>query len=208
MRLADALTNRIDQARIVGWRPGRRVWIEIVNGNATLRMSWLTADGSPMLPINQKDPIVTGSHTVTLDGDLPDGVTCQGWASLPETTDEIDMPTPAEIEEAVKYLRCTLYERHDYEDGRTTYIILGTAWADDRDRLRRCGEALFGGRWQSDLARAVSLGDRRVREWMAGERSIPPSIWTDIAGLLIQRQADISGLIDVLNALPNKPGPR
>jgi len=66
-------------------------------------------------------------------------------------------------------------------------------------RLRRCGEALYGSRWQSDLARALGVGDRRVREWAAGERRTPSGVWTGIASLLQQRQADVSELLRELD---------
>lgn len=60
----------------------------------------------------------------------------------------------------------------------------------DKDHLARAGQLLYGERWQSELARALNVGDRRVRQWMASERPIPPGIWADIAGLLRQRQGE------------------
>lgn len=39
--------------------------------------------------------------------------------------------------------------------------------------LREVGAALYGAAWQSDLARALEINPRRVREWLAGERSMP-----------------------------------
>lgn len=68
--------------------------------------------------------------------------------------------------------------------------VTATVTGDVRDRLRRCGEALYGDRWQSDLARALGVGDRRVREWVAGERRMPPGAWADIAALLRQRSQE------------------
>lgn len=73
--------------------------------------------------------------------------------------------------------------------------VAATVTGDVRDRLRRCGETLFGARWQSDLAHALGIGDRRVREWLAGERRIPPGVWQDIAALLRQRQQDGMALL-------------
>lgn len=67
-------------------------------------------------------------------------------------------------------------------------------WPAD-ERLRQAGEALYGSRWQSELARALGVGDRRVREWYAGERRTPPGIWTDIAGLLRDRQQEIEAVL-------------
>lgn len=56
--------------------------------------------------------------------------------------------------------------------------------------LEKAGQLLFGERWQPDLARALNIGDRRVREFMAGERRIPPGVWADITALLRQRSAE------------------
>lgn len=64
------------------------------------------------------------------------------------------------------------------------------------DHLRKCGEALFGERWQTDLAEALQLSDaRRIRSWLSGERSIPPTVWADIAGLMRQRQLQIGQVL-------------
>ena len=63
------------------------------------------------------------------------------------------------------------------------------------DDMERAGQALFGGRWQSDLARAIGVDSRRVRQWMADERPIPPGVWADIAGLLRQRQIRIGSVL-------------
>ena len=64
-----------------------------------------------------------------------------------------------------------------------------------QSRLKAAGELLYGTRWQSDLARAVGVGDRRVREWAAGERRTPPGVWVDIAGLLRDRQTEIEAML-------------
>lgn len=61
-------------------------------------------------------------------------------------------------------------------------------------RLAAAGKLLFGSRWQSDLARALGVGDRRVREWLSGTRRIPVGVWPDIANLLHQRQAECAAL--------------
>lgn len=55
------------------------------------------------------------------------------------------------------------------------------------EQLERAGRLLCGDRWQSDLARALGVGDRRVREWMAGDRRVPPGVWVDIAALMRER---------------------
>lgn len=62
--------------------------------------------------------------------------------------------------------------------------------------LEKAGKALFGDRWQTDIARVLRLSDaRRVRQWMAGERKIPVGIWSDVCGLLRQRQISIDKVL-------------
>lgn len=54
--------------------------------------------------------------------------------------------------------------------------------------LAKAGEALYGERWQTDLARDLGLTDaRRVRQWMSGDRPIPAGVWADITRLLRHR---------------------
>lgn len=67
------------------------------------------------------------------------------------------------------------------------------------EHLKMAGEALFGTRWQTDLANALQLSDvRRIRQWMAGERKIPAGIWGDICILLRRRQMSIDDIIKEL----------
>lgn len=67
--------------------------------------------------------------------------------------------------------------------------------------LAKAGQALYGERWQTDLARDLGLSDgRRVRQWMAGERPIPPGIWADLAALLRQRGLSAISLAESLEA--------
>lgn len=54
------------------------------------------------------------------------------------------------------------------------------------------------------LARALGVNDRRVRQWMADERPIPPGIWADIAGLLRQRQREGLALLRELDSAHEK----
>lgn len=54
------------------------------------------------------------------------------------------------------------------------------------DLLTQCGEALWGARWQSDLAEAVCVSDRTVRRWVAGER-IPPGVFVDLMRIMQER---------------------
>ena len=82
----------------------------------------------------------------------------------------------------------------DYREWRAGQLEAPTRWPAD-NRLRAVGEALYGDMWQSNLARDLGVNSRRVREWASGERRTPPSVWPDIAALLRDRQARISGLL-------------
>lgn len=72
---------------------------------------------------------------------------------------------------------------------------LGQAGKYGAAELERAGRLLYGERWQTDLARALGVGDRRVREWVAGDRRPSAGVWADIAVLLRQRQAEGQALL-------------
>jgi len=55
------------------------------------------------------------------------------------------------------------------------------------DLLREAGEALYGARWQSDLARDLGVSDRTVRRWAAGSFAVPAGVWGLIHNLLRER---------------------
>lgn len=69
-----------------------------------------------------------------------------------------------------------------------------------RDDLIAAGEALFGPRWQSDVARLLAVDDRRVRAWLAGERPIPPGIWQELAAALRTRAKHATDVANQLTA--------
>nr|NJM01845.1 hypothetical protein [Desulfobacula sp.] len=66
-------------------------------------------------------------------------------------------------------------------------------------KLKIAGLALYGPRWQTDLSRALNLSDaRRIRQWMSGDRPIPPGIWPDLVDLLKIRLTEINVAIETL----------
>lgn len=75
--------------------------------------------------------------------------------------------------------------------------------ADARDKahglLAQCGEALWGNRWQTDLAEAVGVSDRTVRRWIAGER-IPPGVFVDLMRIAMERSAYLDQLAEEMRA--------
>lgn len=64
------------------------------------------------------------------------------------------------------------------------------------DTLKAAGEALYGSRWQSEVAALLDIDSRRVRAWMAGERPIPSGIWTELAAELRRRGSRAIKLAD------------
>ncbi|HEY2474803.1 MAG TPA: hypothetical protein VGI19_08360 [Candidatus Cybelea sp.] len=51
------------------------------------------------------------------------------------------------------------------------------------------GEALFGPRWQTDIANALDVSDRNVRRWLADAHQPRPGVWRDLEQLLNERIA-------------------
>ena len=46
--------------------------------------------------------------------------------------------------------------------------------------LQDAGQALYGPRWQSDLAHDLSVADRTIRRWAAGTADLPPGVALDL----------------------------
>jgi hypothetical protein len=70
----------------------------------------------------------------------------------------------------------------------------------DPELLEMSGRALFGTDWHRGLARALSVNDSSVRNWMHGRNAVPPGIWDDLAALLTERQGKITETIATLAA--------
>lgn len=71
-----------------------------------------------------------------------------------------------------------------------------------KDVLIKSGQALYGERWQTDLARDLGLSDgRRIRQWLSGDRPIPEGVWNDIAKLLADRKVVIDEALSGLKSL-------
>lgn len=69
--------------------------------------------------------------------------------------------------------------------------------------LINAGNALYGERWQTNLARDLKLSDaRRIRQWLSDDRPIPDGVFNDIADLLTSRKINIDNVLNELN--PNQ----
>lgn len=53
--------------------------------------------------------------------------------------------------------------------------------------LSTVGAALYGSRWQSDLAAAIGVSDRTMRRWAAVPETVPAGAWADIRALCERR---------------------
>jgi len=70
----------------------------------------------------------------------------------------------------------------------------------DKAILAKAGNALYGERWQTDLARDLGLSDgRRIRQWLSGDRPIPENVRSDLEKLLMARKGVIDDVLDDLS---------
>lgn len=67
--------------------------------------------------------------------------------------------------------------------------------------LAETGEALYGPRWQSDLARDLGVSDRTVRRWAAGTHDMPPGVCSDLLRLAVERARRLDKLAKRLQAV-------
>lgn len=61
-------------------------------------------------------------------------------------------------------------------------------------RLERIGEALYGPRWQSELARELGVADRTVRRWVSGETPEPEDLHERLKTLVRAKVKILRGL--------------
>lgn len=69
------------------------------------------------------------------------------------------------------------------------------------DDLAEVGRALFGARWQTDMAEALKLGDSaRIRQFLRGDRPVPQGIRRELVALLRARAGEAEALANRLEA--------
>ena len=68
--------------------------------------------------------------------------------------------------------------------------------------LAECGEALYGPRWQCELARDLGVADRTVRRWVAGATQVPTGVYVDLLRLVTERAAVLDALAERLRRAP------
>jgi transcriptional regulator with XRE-family HTH domain len=57
----------------------------------------------------------------------------------------------------------------------------------EQELLLRVGGALYGDRWQSDMAHVLGVNVRTVQRWLSGEREPGPETWTALRALVLRR---------------------
>ena len=62
--------------------------------------------------------------------------------------------------------------------------------------LHSIGNALYGPRWQPELARDLGVSDRTVRRWSAGEHQVPDGIWWDLGIMMDDRRKVLQILLE------------
>ena len=61
--------------------------------------------------------------------------------------------------------------------------------------IRAIGAALFGSRYQQDLAEALGVNRRTVSRWASGEDEPRPGVWPDLLGIMWERRRELGVLI-------------
>lgn len=67
--------------------------------------------------------------------------------------------------------------------------------------LKDAGEALYGARWQREMARALGMSDRHIRRLAAGAADLSPGIATDLWRIAEERAAELDEVIKRLKAV-------
>jgi len=71
--------------------------------------------------------------------------------------------------------------------------------------LKRCGEALYGHRWQTEVSRDLDVADRTVRRWLDGSSDVPDGVYLQLLSMCQERSAELDDLIAIL---PRAAAPR
>lgn len=61
--------------------------------------------------------------------------------------------------------------------------------------LRDAGEALYGQRWQTDIARDLGVNDRTIRRWLSGADDLPNGVALDLLRLCMERAQALDDMV-------------
>ena len=56
--------------------------------------------------------------------------------------------------------------------------------------IQTIGRALYGARWQTELAKTIGVSERTMRRWAAGQPP-PPGAWADMAQVAEVKAANL-----------------
>ena len=70
-----------------------------------------------------------------------------------------------------------------------------------QDLIAETGRALYGERWQTDMARDLDVADRTVRRWAAGTENPRPGVYVDLMRLCLERAQALDELAERLKAI-------
>lgn len=68
----------------------------------------------------------------------------------------------------------------------------------DTQTLIAVGTALYGSRWQTDLAQEIEVSNRTMRRWVAKDTPIPDGVRIDLMRLCMDRLTVLEELIERL----------
>lgn len=69
--------------------------------------------------------------------------------------------------------------------------------------LHEAGEALYGPRWQSELARDLDVSIRTMQRWAASADDAPAGVYLDLLRLTMERAQALDALADRLRQHAN-----
>lgn len=68
----------------------------------------------------------------------------------------------------------------------------------DREKFIAVSKAAFGDRWQTEMANALGVSSRSVRNWVSGKYSLPATLASDIKAILERRKSQLEEAIVVV----------
>ncbi len=67
-----------------------------------------------------------------------------------------------------------------------------------RDIIIRTGEALWGDRWQTQMAGALGVHKDTVQDWRQGKARPRPGVYIDLLRVAVERTAELDAVIESL----------
>lgn len=67
------------------------------------------------------------------------------------------------------------------------------------DLIIRAGEALWGTRWQAEMAEALGVARSTVQDWRQGKSQPRPGVYADLQRIAARRQIALGELVEALD---------